>query len=313
MRKRARYDPFADLTRDPLSPKLPRQSSGAVSGWGSSEDLTQELHALAAYVALSAEEDRARKDLLERIRGLIAATAPGCRCEPFGSWPAGLSSFDGDLDLSVAGGGLCLHALAARLRTEGWADCVEHVSRARVPVVTFQDRRSKLWCDVGLATANGHGTRSFLQRYARQHAAFQPVCLLLKLLLGQQRLHKAFQGGVSSYRVYVLVAHLLDTQQGASSLPAGELLQLALAHYSGRVDLETTSSLAADGGREVARFDAGTFQVVRFRSSPSPLKPHTASHLDLPSISHADLGGGRSDARRTACTQSGGWLAGQRA
>ena len=161
----------------------------------------------------------------------------------------------------TAGGGLSLEDLAARLRTEGWAESVEHVSRARVPVVTFQDRRSKLWCDVGLSTADGHSTRSFLERYARQHAAFRPVCLLLKLLLGQQSLHKAFHGGVSSYRLYVLVAHILDAQPDARSLPAGGLLLLALEHYSSRVDWQQTSSLAADGGREVARFDAGTFQI----------------------------------------------------
>ena len=222
--KRRRYDPFSDTARlDPLGPKLPRQAPGAVPGWGcSSGDLSQELHALAEYVAPTADEDKARHDLVARVRQLVAGLAPGCRCQPFGSWPAGLSAFDGDVDLAASAGcGLSLGALAAQLRIEGWAERVEHVARARVPVVTFQDRRSQLWCDVGVATDDGRSARSFPERCARQHAAFTPVCLLLKLLLGEQNLHKAFHGGVSSYRVYVMVAHLLETQPAARSLAAG--------------------------------------------------------------------------------------------
>ena len=41
---------------------------------------------------------------------------------------------------------------------------------------------------------------------------------------------------MSSYRVYVLVAHLLDSQPSAAALPAGPLLQLALEHFGRRVD-----------------------------------------------------------------------------
>ena len=69
MRKRQRYDPFADTSRDPLSSKLPRPTGGAAAArWGGSSDLSQELHALADYVAPSPEEDRARHDLVERLR-----------------------------------------------------------------------------------------------------------------------------------------------------------------------------------------------------------------------------------------------------
>ena len=78
MRKRQRYDPFADTSRDPLSSKLPRPTGGAAAArWGGSSDLSQELHALADYVAPSPEEDRARHDLVERLRDLLAsAKAP---------------------------------------------------------------------------------------------------------------------------------------------------------------------------------------------------------------------------------------------
>ena len=262
--KRHRWDPFADTARDPLSSKLPRSTGGggaAAARWGRGKDLSQELKALADYVAPSPEEDRARHDLIERLRDLLASMAPGSQCELFGSWPAGLSTWNGDIDVAVSGGGVSLDALAARLRVEGWAERVEHISSARVPIVTFQDRRSELWCDCSLATGAGHATRSFLQRYASRHAAFRPVCVLLKLLLDQQQLHKAYRGGVSSYRVYVLVAHLLDAQPTAAALPAGPLLLLALEHYGRRVDWQVTSSLSADGGSEMARFDAATFQI----------------------------------------------------
>ena len=188
MRKRQRYDPFADTARDPLSSKLPRSTGGgaAAARWGRGKDLSQELHAVADYVAPSPEEDRARHDLMERLRDLLASMAPGSQSEPFGSWPAGLSTWNGDIDVAVSGGGVSLDALAARLRVEGWAERVEHISSARVPIVTFQDRRSELWCDVSLATGAGRATRSFLQRYASRHAAFRPVCVLLKLLLVEQ-------------------------------------------------------------------------------------------------------------------------------
>ena len=79
MRKRQRYDPFADTARDPLSSKLPRSTGGgaAAARWGRGKDLSQELHAFADYVAPSPEEDRARHDLMERLRDLLASMAPG--------------------------------------------------------------------------------------------------------------------------------------------------------------------------------------------------------------------------------------------
>ena len=124
MRKRQRYDPFADTTRDPLSSKLPRSNGDAAPArWASGKDLSDELHALADYVGPSPEEDRARHDLVERLRDLLAATAPGSQCELFGSWPAGLSTYNSDIDVAASGGGISLDALAARLLTgTSWQD-----------------------------------------------------------------------------------------------------------------------------------------------------------------------------------------------
>ena len=127
MRKRQRYDPFADTTRDPLSSKLPRSNGGAAPArcpMGPREGLVaDELHALADYVGPSPEEDRARHDLVERLRDLLAATAPGSQCELFGSWPAGLSTYNSDIDVAASGGGISLDALAARLLTgTSWQD-----------------------------------------------------------------------------------------------------------------------------------------------------------------------------------------------
>ena len=264
--KRRRFDPFSNPDGiDPLGTSLPQAPArSSVVAWGTGfADLSQELHALAAYVQPTEEEERARRDLFERVRGLLAAASPGCRCEAFGSWPSGLSAFDGDLDLAMLGGdsGFDLAAVGFNLRCEGWVEQVEHVAHARVPIVTFRDSRSGLSVDLGLASEGSRATRAFLERCARRHAAFRPVCLLLKLLLGQLRLHKAFHGGVSSYRVYVLVAHMLECRPGCAAMAAGPLLLATLEHFGRTVDWQATTSVSADGGREVAHFSGAAFKM----------------------------------------------------
>ena len=269
-REETRFNPFE---RDPLS-RATACCSGSSNGappWGNNfSSLSEELHALAAYVALPDAAHRARHALVERVRGVAAELWPTIGAEPFGSWPAGLSAFNADVDLRLVGahGGGALERLGSALRAAPWVRNLRVISRARVPIITFEATATyegapaNISVDVCLDGAgDGPRTTRFLKEQSRQYAAFVPVAMTLKLLLEQRALHKAFTGGVSSYRVCIMIAHLIEQQSSLGSAPAGELLLRILSHYGRVVDWSVVTSLRVRAGFE-AQFDAATWKMM---------------------------------------------------
>ena len=97
-----------------------------------------------------------------------------------------------------------MQQLGTALREQEWARDVTVVATARVPIVTVVDRESGVSADVSLC-GDGIHTTQFLRGCVRDCASFVPVVLALKTLLAQHALNKAFTGGVSSYRLCVMV------------------------------------------------------------------------------------------------------------
>ena len=270
-RTETRFNPFE---RDPLSRATACSSSSSSSSgpppWGVFANLSDELHALAAYVALPVAAHGARHALVEAVRSVAAELWPAVEAEPFGSWPAGLSAFNADVDLRLLGthGGGALEQLGSALRSAPWVRDLRVLSRARVPIITFEaavtheGAAAAISVDVCLdGTGDGPRTTRFLKDQLRQYPAFAPVAMTLKLLLEQRALHKAFTGGVSSYRVCIMIAHLIEQQANLGHAPAGELLLRVLSYYGRVVDWSVVTSLRVRAGFE-AKFDAATWKMM---------------------------------------------------
>ena len=226
-------------------------------------------------MALTASETNLREQLVERVRTIAMLLWPGCSIAVFGSWPAGLAAFDSDIDMCVQGGGIgegALRQLASQLRAASWCRTLNLISAARVPIITLTDAAG-IDADICLGGSGGDGVRAtaFLQECTRLSPSFAPVVLCLKLLLAQRSLTKTFTGGVSSYKLCVMVRKLLGpienaqvdwrckpqaaghgdermvqtapTFESVAALPAGDLLLRVLRHYGTVVDWTTVTSI----------------------------------------------------------------------
>ena len=178
-----------------MDPPAAAASDGA-SPWGARfESLSDELRAFAAYVAPDAEEQAARAHLVQLVSEIVKEEWPGSRVEAFGSWPAGLSAFDGDVDLRVVGGPRRgdhgeLRQLGAALRPR--VRSLEVIASARVPIVSLESHRG---IKADLSLGGDDGATAVCTGLARTQPGFVPVVLALKLLLSQHALNKVDTGG----------------------------------------------------------------------------------------------------------------------
>jgi len=265
-RHEQRWNPFE---RDPFERAAaePRAAQSGPAPWGTRfASLSEELRAFAAYVALDAEEEAAREQLVALVREVVAEECAGARVEAFGSWPAGLSAFDGDVDLRVVGGtaprrGSRGEALLQRLgdALRPRVRSVRVITSARVPIVSLESH-SSVQADVSLGSDDG--ATAVLTGLARAQPAFVPVVLALKLLLSQHALNKVYTGGVSSFRLCVMVARLFEERARSEVVEPSDLLLRALRLYGCQMDWTATDTLSAQIGI-AARFDSQTFQIWR--------------------------------------------------
>ena len=252
-RSEQRFNPF---DRDPWLSSRDRPRTEGVAPWGSNHaNLTEELIALASYVSVSTADEKEREQCVCRLKGVVSTFWAGATLEAFGSWPAGLSMLDGDIDLRLIGGppGTSgLRRLDNALRQQTWVRSTRPLLHARVPIVTYEDNHTGLSVDVSAGSGDGPRTTAFLRQCIESCACFRPVVLCLKLLLGQHALNKAFTGGVSSYRLCIMVAAFLETTPGCHITAAGPLL-LGGAFAARTQDSCATSTVLALLWRSVNR------------------------------------------------------------
>ena len=164
--------------------------------------LDDEFDALADYLALRPAETAAREALVADVAAFISTVWPGVstRVRPFGSWPAGLSLFSSDIDLTVYGPCgrrpvTALHEALAAARPS-WLVSAEAITGARVPIVTLRGEGG-VDADICFSCQGNCGLEAtaWLSDLAERAAWTRPLVLALKVLLVRSR-----EAGVTSMR-----------------------------------------------------------------------------------------------------------------
>jgi hypothetical protein len=95
---------------------------------------------------------------------------------------------------------------------------------ARVPIVKLETKLG-FEADIAIGGHNGTDTSFYAAAQAEKYKSFAPVILFLKVIMAQQRLDVPFQGGMGSYKLYVLLAHHIEKhlEFGGQDRP-GEIL-----------------------------------------------------------------------------------------
>lgn len=117
---------------------------------------------------------------------------------------------------------------------------------------------SGLECDISV-DESATDTSEFVQRLTTAFPASLPLAVVLKVFLAQQQLDKPFTGGIGSFRLYIMLAYLLDNlstaavaaegEQAVSVEDLGTLLMAFFMFYGQSANLNRNTELCVNGFR----------------------------------------------------------------
>ncbi|OQR97754.1 hypothetical protein THRCLA_06873 [Thraustotheca clavata] len=84
------------------------------------------------------------------------------------------------------------------------------IGKAKVPIVNLVHTISQLEVDISVGVDKTNVSDQVIAYYSSTYRVFNPVIVLLKEFLHQSALNKPFNGGIGSYRLYVMVGHIIN-------------------------------------------------------------------------------------------------------
>lgn len=186
--------------------------------------LHSEIVEFCRFLEPSPEESAARHAAIQRVHTIVGSIWPEANVEIFGSFATGLYLPTSDLDAvildsdcdDIASG---LKALATALARRGVARNIQVISKARVPIIKFEESESGYAFDVSFDVANGPEAASNIRGVMDKLPPMRPLVMVLKVFLQQRQLNEVYSGGVGSYALLVMVACFLQTHMLSSRTP----------------------------------------------------------------------------------------------
>ncbi|BFZ53415.1 Poly(A) polymerase [Savitreella phatthalungensis] len=192
--------------------------------------LHRELSDFVNYLTPTADEMAMRTYVVDRIRRILKKRWPTASLHSFGSFATGLYLPTSDLDLVVLSKDSSdayervghLRKLAGWLVSAGIAQDVQVISGARVPIIKFVDRSTRLNVDISFNKPGGLIAVEVVRDYMRRMPALKPLVLFIKHFLGMRGLNEVYLGGLGSYSIICLCISFL---QQHPKLASGQIHQ----------------------------------------------------------------------------------------
>ena len=239
--------------------------------------LHAEIIDFCRFLEPTQEEAARREASVTRVRAAVLSLWPEARFEVHGSFATGMYLPNSDIDAVILGSGCqspatCLKALAIMLSRQGAAQKIQLISKARVPIVKFEEIPSGFQFDVSFDVANGPASAEIVRANMRRFPALRPLTTVLKAFLQQRALNEVYTGGIGSYALLCMVmAHLqlhdasttASAWAGASGGEAaaegclGALLIDFFELYGRRINTDEVGVSCRDGGKFFAKRDLG--------------------------------------------------------
>ncbi|KAL6766404.1 TRF4 [Auxenochlorella protothecoides x Auxenochlorella symbiontica] len=217
---------FGGSARTPAAPAKPEPSEPALldkvpwhkSIWGiesASLRLHHEIVELARYLTPLPEEAMQRNAAIQRVRDVVACIWPEAQVKVFGSFATGLYLPTSDIDAVVLGSG-CedvpqgLKALASALHRKHLAKDIQVITKAKVPIIKFEETESCYKFDISFDVANGPEAAESVRALMDVLPPMRHLVMVLKVFLHQRDLNEVYAGGLGSYALLVLVAAFLQ-------------------------------------------------------------------------------------------------------
>ena len=206
-------------------------------------------------------EQVVREDLLVRLQDAVSNWKSGCEVHCFGSFAAGLYLPNADMDVvavsrefremfqpSICRTSNTMYKLARYLQDKGIADpsSVEVISKAKVPLIKFVDRKTQLNVDMSFENNTGLVANQTFQKWKHDFPAMPIIAVVIKQFLMMRGLNEVVNGGLGGFSVTCLVTSLLQnlprirTGDFQPEQHLGEILLEFLDLYGNQLDIART-------------------------------------------------------------------------
>ncbi|XP_023675830.1 terminal nucleotidyltransferase 4B isoform X2 [Paramormyrops kingsleyae] len=250
-------NPFAGSAEDGYTgtPWKTRNYSEGVQG------LHEEIIDFYEYMSPRPEEERMRKEVVDRIERVIKALWPAAELQMFGSFSTGLYLPTSDIDLVVFGmwDNLPLWTLEEALRKSRMADenSVKVLDKATVPIIKLTDSCTGVKVDISFNMQNGVKATQLITDFKKTYPVLPHLVLVLKQFLLQRDLNEVFTGGIGSYSLFLMAVSFLQLhyQEDACdpNVNIGEMLIKFFELYGRQFNYLKTGIRIKDGGSYVAK------------------------------------------------------------
>lgn len=216
-----------------------------------------EILELSEYIEPTFKEIIIKQNIIEQVDKFVQDIWKKCDIKLYGSSATGLDIYSSDLDLCIYNwtDKYKLRAMKPRLQQRMasnmlvklgkkakknclWMKNLEVRRFAMVPIINFMHRDHQVQVDIGLEGI-GKNTNGFVRQSVELYGdAYIHLCRILKLLIRQLGMDKPFEGGLGSFRIYVMVTSLLEAEgeERGEEINVGELLIKFCEMYGIRQD-----------------------------------------------------------------------------
>nr|XP_016498763.1 PREDICTED: non-canonical poly(A) RNA polymerase PAPD5-like [Nicotiana tabacum] len=198
--------------------------------------LHKEIIDFCEFLSPTPEEQASRNAAIECVFDVIRYIWPNCKPEVFGSFKTGLYLPTSDVDLVILGSDirspqLGLQALSRALSQKGVAKKIQVISKARVPIIKFVEKKSGISFDISFDVENGPRAAEFIKDAMSNWPPLRPLCLILKVFLQQRELNEVYTGGIGSYALLVMLIAMLQNHRNGQASPEQNLGILLVSFF----------------------------------------------------------------------------------
>ncbi|XP_076008841.1 terminal nucleotidyltransferase 4A-like isoform X1 [Genypterus blacodes] len=176
--------------------------------------LHEEIVDFFNFMSPRPEEEAMRRDVVNRVEGVIKDLWPTARVEIFGSFSTGLYLPTSDIDLVVFGkwDRPPLQELEQALRKHNVAGPypIKVLDKATVPIIKLTDQETRVKVDISFNVETAVRAAQLIKSYLKKYTVLPPLIFVLKQFLLQRDFNEVFTGGISSYSLILMTISFLQ-------------------------------------------------------------------------------------------------------
>uniref|UniRef100_I3JJE8 Terminal nucleotidyltransferase 4A n=1 Tax=Oreochromis niloticus TaxID=8128 RepID=I3JJE8_ORENI len=201
-------DPNAHQPDSNCSPWKTRRYSQGING------LHEEILDFFSFMSPKPEEESMRRDVVNRIEGIIKDLWPTVQTKRFKIVLLSFSCVLSDIDLVVFGNWdhPPLQELEQALKKHNVSGShpIKLLDKATVPIIKLTDCETRVKVDISFNIETAVKAAQFIKSYLKKYPVLPPLIFVLKQFLLQRELNEVFTGGISSYSLILMAISFLQ-------------------------------------------------------------------------------------------------------